>query len=349
LEMEDSGMDTDFNSKPAQRAFEMDDEGVTAAEEEQEQEQGQEEVEGAADAGAVTDADLETESDADASAADAEDRDQGSDQQTDAFLESAARAAAEAGSQVMEGRRGSDDVPRASKALSERLIYMKNLRMEKLRRRVRTGGMLRRYAPELFNADVYGTDDNDNVLLGSRATMRDAMQGPFAPLPPPRPPASEAAVRVAVAKDDADHKKSDAQNKIRHSDDYNPNDPQANAYTYLPRNHWRKPFGFGKIFARARRDQALDIGPFEQQRYHNQYANPLLAFERGASRVLPLPFNPRLPFAEADAAIQGMRPSKLQQFKDFKPPPKWPSFAPGPSADAKDGGGAAGGEDKKDE
>jgi len=338
----DMGTDMANDMEAPERPMAMDEEGMTGEDED-----------GEADTNDEADSNDASESGDEEN----EDENDMTDQETDTFLESASRAAAEAGSEVMEGRVQANGVARGKSRIPERLAYMKNLRMEKLRRHVRTGGMLRRYAPELFDANVYDNDENDNVQLGSRASIFDAMNGPFSPLPAPhdqRAKINPAAIRFAMDADNRAHAKSDQKNKIRHSDDYDPNDPHANAYTYLPRNHRNKPFGYGKIFARARRDQALDIGPFEQQRYTNQYANPLLAF-RGARTVLPLPMNPRFPFAEADAAIQGMRPDKLQQFPDFKPPPQWPSFAPAPAADAGKtgdaaaaGGAAAAAEEKED-
>jgi len=51
---------------------------------------------------------------------------------------------------------------------------------------------------------------------------------------------------------------------------------------------------------------------------------------------LPLPSNPRLPWAEADASIAGMRPSKLQEFPEFTPPPLIPKFVPPPPEDKSD-------------
>jgi len=338
------GMDMDMT---AERPMAMGEEGMTVEDEDENGEAGDE-------TDADTEGDAEGDSGVDAGDESADEENDMTDQETDTFLESASRAAAEAGSQVMEGRIQKDGVPSGLRGIPERLSYMKNLRMEKLRRHVRTGGMLRRYAPELFDANVYDNDENDNVQLGSRASIFDALNGPFSPLPPPherRAKINPSAIRVAMDAENRAHAKADEKAKIRHIDDYNPNDPTAAKYHYLPRNHRNKPFGYGKVFARARRDQALDIGPFEQQRYTNQYDNPLLAF-RGARTILPLPMNPRFPFAEADAAIQGMRPDKLQQFPDFKPPPKWPSFAPAPAADAggKPAAAAAGaGEEKKEE
>jgi hypothetical protein len=188
--------------------------------------------------------------------------------------------------------------------------------------------------------------------------MWDAMNGPFAPLPKPskmRAPVNPDAVKFAMLKDAQAHAKLDKkQGKwcrtvcpvplalpsssrppsrlgLRHTEYYLKNDPYRNAYTYVARNH-RNPFGFARIVARARADQALDISPFDGPRFRHTQANPTLAFSKGAQRnsAFPMPSNPRLPFAEADAAIAGMRPSKLQQFETFQPPPAIPKMAAAP-------------------
>lgn len=251
------------------------------------------------------------------------------------------KAAAEVAASANKRPRGIGHIalPRVDGTMT-RVDYARKLFRERIRRRLRSGGMLRRYAPELFGSDVYGMDDNDNVKIGSRATIWDAMNGPFAPMAKPsaqRPKPNADALRMAMLRDAQRHAKADKAQGIRHSEYYLKNDPYRGAYTYLPRNH-RNPFGFQKVIAEARRNQALDVGPFEGPRFTHQYANPLNAFDAGAQRHMriPLPSNPRLPFAEADAAIAGMRPSKLQQFEEFVPPPKIPKFVPAPPADGKD-------------
>jgi hypothetical protein len=210
---------------------------------------------------------------------------------------------------------------------------------ERARRQLKSGGMLRRYAPELFDGDIYGTDDNDNVKPGSRATIWDAMNGPFAPVQKPsslRPPINPDAIKVAMAADARSHARMDKRQMIRHNEFFNPNDPTANAYTYLPSNH-RNPFGYGRVFAKARRDQALDIGPFDKPRFGHSSGNPLAAFSKGLSKGrLPIPLNPRLPFAEAEAGVPGLAPSKMQRYPSFKPPPAIPKMAPPPSPGGED-------------
>jgi len=204
--------------------------------------------------------------------------------------------------------------------------------------------MLRRYAPDMFNADVYGVDDNDNVKVGSRATIWDALNGPFAALKPQRPPVDEGVISRMLNADDRAHALADQREKIRHIEDAAAmagRDPYAAGYTYLPANHRTKPFGYGRLIARARHWQALDVGPFERsaRTWNHASSNPLSSF-KGYDHA-PLPYTPHLPFAESDAAFMGMRPSKLQQFKDFVPPPEMPKFAAPPA----DKGGAAGGAD----
>jgi len=210
---------------------------------------------------------------------------------------------------------------------------------ERSRRQLKSGGMLRRYAPELFDGDIYGVDDNDNVKPGSRATIWDALNGPFAPLQNPsaqRPPINPDSVKVAMAADAREHAKLDKLGRIRHTEFFNPNDPTASAYTYLPKNH-RNPFGYGRVFARARREQRLDIGPFDQPRAGHSSDNLLARFSKGLAKGrLPIPLNPRLPFAEAEAGVPGLAPSKLQRYPSFKPPPAIPKMAPPPNEDKSD-------------
>jgi len=258
-------------------------------------------------------------------------------------MEMAARAAATAGSMSARGKRFSPPLPKG-KHMS-RIAYAKAVRRETLSRRMRSGGMLRRYAPDLFNADVYGVDDNDNVKVGSRATIWDALNGPFAPKKPQRPPADVGVVSKLLNEDERAHAAADRRDHIRHIEDAAAlagRDPYAAAYTYLPANHRTKPFGFGRLVARARLQQSLDVGPFEKsaRTFNHNAANPMAAF-KGLDHS-PLPYTPRLPFAESDAAFQGGRPSKLQQFHEFVPPPKMPKFE-APPADKGAGGAAAGG------
>jgi len=235
-------------------------------------------------------------------------------------------------------KRWSPPLPRGNNGMS-RIAYAKALRRETITRRLRSGGMLRRYAPEMFNADVYGVDDNDNVKVGSRETIWDALNGPFAPTKPKRAPVDPGVLSKLLNQDDRAHQMADRRDHIRHLEDAAAlagRDPFAAAYTYLPANHRTKPFGYGRLVARARLQQSLDVGPFEKSaRTFNHFAaNPLAAF-KGLDHS-PLPYTPRLPFAESDAAFQGRRPNKLQQFEDFVPPPEMPKLAPPP-----EGGGAA--------
>jgi len=250
-------------------------------------------------------------------------------------------AAAEAEARASHRPRGIGEIalPRKDGTVTRVDLARKAFR-ERIRRRLKGGGMMRRYAPELFGQDIYGTDENDNVKLGSRESIFNAMNGPFAPLDKPsklRTPIQPDAVRRAMYNDARAHKKLDGAARIRHSEYYLKNDRTAGTYTYLPKNH-RNPFGYGRVLVKARRDQALDIGPFDTDRFKHGGGHPDLAFSKGAQKNtrLPLPANPRLPFAEADAAIQGMRPSKLQAFEEFTPPPKIPKFAPPPPEDKSD-------------
>jgi len=253
-------------------------------------------------------------------------------------MEMAARAAAGAG---MHSRRKRFTPPLPRDGLMSRVAYAKAVRREKLTRRLREGGMLRRYAPDLFNADVYGVDDNDNVKVGSRATIWDALNGPFAPMKPKRDPVDAGVVSKLLNEEDKKHEMADRRDNIRHIEDAAAlagRDPYAAGFTYLPANHRTKPFGFGRLIARARLQQSLDVGPFEKssRTWNHNAANPMASF-RGFDHS-PLPYTPRLPFAEADAAFQGQRPSKLQQWPEFTPPPQMPKFA-APPADK--GGDAA--------
>jgi len=257
-------------------------------------------------------------------------------------MEVAAHAASRAGMD-MTRKRWSPPLPRGDSGMS-RIAYAKALRREMITRRLREGGMLRRYAPELFNADVYGVDDNDNVKVGSRATIWDALNGPFAPPKPKRTPVDAAVLSKLLNQDDRAHQMADRRDHIRHIEDAAAlagRDPYAAGYTYLPANHRTKPFGYGRLVARARLQQSLDVGPFEKsaRTFNHNAANPLASF-KGLDHS-PLPYTPRLPFAESDAAFQGRRPNKLKQFEDFVPPPEMPKLAPPPEAGA---AAAAGGD-----
>jgi len=249
-------------------------------------------------------------------------------------------------------------------AVPGRLNYAIKKRRDRLRRSFRRGAMLRRYAPELFDMNE-GQDKDWNVKPGSQVSMRDAMNGPFAPTsdlaasgvtPPGKAAAGAGTTTPPATLPPTSHSASNTERNWKKL----PEDIRAMRRGYANTLGGTKPTFSPRI--RALRE-LMDAGPFDKRRYANTFANPLKVFEdAGNSGVrgrggMPLPFYPRLPFASADAMRAGMAPGASPRHKlpngadlaairpnpwryQWGPPPPPPFFASAPSPATSAPGGA---------